>query len=236
VSALLRKDLRLLAPWAWALVPGHALFAATGIFSPEVFFWMNAALACAFTTVLLILEWRLDAERFVASLPVTRDDIVRARYLSALGAALVATPLYALYGHALSAIGRDRLLQLWGERTPGWESWEGCFAFFLVVSLLSLVFLPFHFRLGFGRGAASFVAVTALLLLSGGVVLLWLGGGGHGVSAHVRLPSEMVRLAVTGLSASWGPWPATALILTLLAGLGLLSLGLSLCFYGRRDI
>jgi hypothetical protein len=236
VRTLLVKDLRLLAPWAWPIVPGHAIFAANGIFAPEVFFWMNAALACSFTVVLLVIEWRHGGERFVASLPVARADVVKARYGGALGAALVATCLYGLYGHALAAIGGDRLTRIWGGRPAGWESWEGYLAFFVVVSLACSAFLPFHFRLGFGRGSAVFVATALPLLLLAGLVPRWLARGTVEAGAPPLLPSESIQAALAGLSASLGAWITAALALAAVAAVGILSVDLSVRFYDRRDL
>jgi ABC-type Na+ efflux pump permease subunit len=235
LTALLQKDLRLLATWAWAIVPGHALFAVNGAFSPEFFFWVNVALAGAFTGVLLTIEWRLDADRFLNSLPVSRADVVKARYLAALGAALVATALYGLYGHALTAVGRGRVSRLWGVSTPGWESWEGLLALFLVVALLSFAFLPFHFRLGFGRGSAAFAAWAAPLASLG---LLWLVREAAGTTrgGAIPLPAEALREGLERLSLSVGPGLAAAAALAAVVGVGAVSLRLSVASYEKRDL
>jgi hypothetical protein len=234
VTALLAKDLRLLRPWAWLIVPGHAAFAVNGVFSPELLFWVNAVLAVAVTVVLLTIEWGFDAERFVASLPVSRAEVVRARYASVLAVALVATPLYGIYGHALTAtaIGRDRLPRIWSGHTPGWESWEGCLAFFLVVTLASFTFLPFHFRLGLGRGCAAFAALALAVALPGGLAARPLGGGdGSGT-----LPGEALRAGLSRLSAAWDPWLTVAVALAATAAVGALSCRLSIRFYDQRDL
>jgi hypothetical protein len=231
VTALLAKDLRLLRPWAWLIVPGHAVFAVNGVLSPEAFFWTNAALAVALTVVLLTIEWRFDAERFVASLPVSRADVVKARYAGALGVALVAMPLYGLYGHALTAIGRDRLLRIWSGHAPGWESWEGFLAFFLVVSLVSFAFLPLHFRLGLGRASAVFAASVLALALLAGVVSRLVGGEGSGA-----LPGEALRAGLGRLSLAWGPWVTIAAALVATAAAGTLSCLFSVRSYERRDL
>jgi ABC-type Na+ efflux pump permease subunit len=231
VTALLSKDLRLLRPWVWLIVPGHALFAVNGILSPELFFWVNAVLAVAVTVILLTIEWRFDAERFVASLPVSRADVVKARHAGALAVALLATPLYGLYGHALTTIGRDRLQRIWRGHAPGWESWEGYLAFFLVATLASFAFLPFHFRLGLGRGSAVFGASALTLAGFGGLAARSLDGDGPGA-----LPGEVLREWLSRLSTAWDPWLTVAAALAATAGVGALSYRLSLRFYDRRDL
>jgi ABC-type Na+ efflux pump permease subunit len=230
VTALLRKDLRLLGPWAWAIVPGHALFAANAIVSPELFFWANAALAGAFTALLLTIEWKLDAERFVASLPVSRAEVVRARYLGALAAAIVAPALYAVYGRALSALAGARLPRVWRGRAAGWESWEGLLALFLVIALVSFAFLPLHFRLGFGKGSGAFAACAVALAAPG---LLWLA---RDTAAARTGPAEALRAGLVGLAETAGPGLTAATVLALVGGLGTLSLRLSVAFYEKRDL
>jgi hypothetical protein len=68
VRALLLKDLRLLRPYWWLIVPGHVLIGANGIVRPETFFAMNVVLACAYTFGLLLVEWKHGAALGGASL------------------------------------------------------------------------------------------------------------------------------------------------------------------------
>lgn len=215
MTGLILKDLRVLRPWWWLIVPGHLLFAANGVLSPETFFGMNVALALAFTLGLLILEWRQDADRFVASLPVTRGDMVRARYAGALGAAVVATVAYAAYGSLLLGFATERLLQRWpGPR--GWESTQGLAVFFLTVWLLTVAYLPFYFRSGLAKGT-----------------WLFLGSVGAGAVAVAAL------LRWRGLSSSVGEGASGFTVLVAMAAgalLGWASLRLSVRFYERRDL
>jgi hypothetical protein len=160
VTRLVLKDLRVLQPWWWLIVPGYALFAANGIVSPELFFGMNAALVWAYSIVLMLIDWTQDADRFVAGLPVSREDVVKARHASALGAAFLGTVLYGVYGRVLLAFATERLRDRWAD-TPGWGSAAGLVAFFLTVWVVSVVYLPFYFRWGFAKGTWLFVATLA---------------------------------------------------------------------------
>ena len=42
MKALVLKDLRVLRPWWWLIVPGHMLFGANGIVAPQSFFTPKA--------------------------------------------------------------------------------------------------------------------------------------------------------------------------------------------------
>jgi len=236
MKALLAKDLRQLGPWALLILPAHAVLAANGIFSPEFYFWWSAGLALGFTVLLLTLEWRLDAERFVASLPVSRAEVVKARYAATLAVAVVATALFGLYGEALTSMGRHRLPRIWAGRLPGWESWEGYLALFLVLSLVSLTFLPFHFRLGFGRGSVAFLATALPTALLSVLAARGLGEGASSAAAHAPLPSEAIRTALAAQAGQWGAGSTAAASLIAVALLGFLSVRLSIRFYDRRDL
>ena len=219
VTALLLKDLRVLRPWWWLIVPGHMLFGANGIISPESFFGMNVALACGYTVLLLLIDWKHDADRFVASLPVSREDMVKARYAGALGAAVCGTILYAFYGRVLLGFGGERLLRRW-PGTPGWESVEGLLALFLVAWVVGVIYLPFHFRWGLGKGSWLFLASVALVVVVGAVLLRWLS-----VPWTLASVSKALAIPGTAIAALGGA-----------AILGWLSLLASVRSYDRRDL
>jgi hypothetical protein len=219
VSGLLLKDLRVLRPWWWLIAPGHLLFAANGIVSPELFFGMNAALAWAYTAILIMVDWTQDADRFVASLPVDREEVVKARYAGALGAAVLGTILYAVYGRVILSLATGRLRERWAD-APGWESAAGLLAFFLTVWLVSAVYLPFYFRWGLARGTWLFAATLA----PAAFVVAWL---------HSQLP---LPGAAASLAGGAGPALPGIGALVLAAALGWGSLRLSARFYAARDL
>ena len=219
MRALALKDLRVLRPWWWLIVPGHMLFGANGIVSPQSFFAMNVTLAWAFTVILLLIEWTQDADRFLGSLPVSREDVVRARYAQVLGAAFGATILYVLYGRVLFVFATERLLERW-PGTPGWESVDGLLTFFLTVWLVSVAFLPFHFRWGLGKGSWLFLVCMAAMVVGATALVRWIS-----LSWTLTAVSEVAGTAVTLIVA-----------LALGAVLGWLSLRVSIRFYDRRDL
>jgi hypothetical protein len=219
MKALVLKDLRVLRPWWGLIVLGHLLFTANGIVTPSAFFVMNAALTWAFTVLLLIVDWSQEADRFLASLPVDRRDVVRARYVQALGAAAVGTLLYALYGRVWLAFATRRLLERWPD-ARGWESVEGLLAFFLVAWVVSVVYLPFHFRWGLGKGTWLFLASLALVIVVGAALLRWLS-----LPWTLASVSKALATPVTAIAALGGA-----------AILGWLSLLASVRSYDRRDL
>jgi hypothetical protein len=198
VTALLLKDLRLLRPWWWIIVPIHVLFAANGVLSPETFFAINVVLALALTVALLIVEWQQEADRFVASLPVSRGQVVRARYAWILGVALGGTVLYAVYGSVLLALGTDRILARW-PGPPGWESVAGLVTFFATVWLVSVAYLPFYYRAGLGKGTWWFV-VCALPLVGIAVPLM---RSPYGTPEMLETPGSVAAVLALSALAGW---------------------------------
>jgi hypothetical protein len=127
---------------------------------------------------------------------------------------------------------------MWGKSAPGWQSWQGVLGFFLVAAVIGLVFLPFHFRFGLGRGGGVFLAASLPLGLALGLAVRLLGGrpGAPGVWPSGSLPSEALQAALSSLATAFGA-PAT-LVLTLgaTALIGVASLRLSLRAQERRDL
>jgi hypothetical protein len=219
VTALLLKDLQVLRPGWWLIVLVCLLFGANGIVSPEMFFGMNVLLALALTGGLLVVEWKQDADRFVGSLPVSRKDVVRARYLWALGVAMAGTVVYPVYGGVLLGFGTERLLQRW-PTPPAWESPEGLLAFFVTVWLVSVAYLPFYFRSGLGKGTGLFLASLVPVIVGGAALVRWLSP-----SSTLTAAAEVMGTPLTVVGA-----------LALAAALGWLSLRLAVRFYDRRDL
>ena len=235
---LLAKDLRLVAPYLWLIVPAHVLFCVQAFLVPELDFWMNLAVALAWTAAIALVEWQSDTDRLLASLPAARTTIVEARYASSLAAVAIGALLYVVYGHAVMAVATDRLTARWSGTTPAWTSADGVAAFLLLGYVLVVAFLPFYFRFGFPRGATLF-SVSAAVAIAVATALTRLGGRGEFAAgpAHAGFaPSETVRGWLSSLSAWLGPELASLSVLAAAAALGVLSVRLSIQFYKGRDL
>lgn len=222
---LIAKDVRLVAPYVWLIVPGHVLWCAQAFLVPELYFWLSLAAALAWTVTVLLIEWHLEADRLVASLPVTRAAIVRARYASAFGALALSALLYVVYGHALMAVAGERLAGRW-HGAASWSSVDGLAAFVAIGYVLIAGFLPFHFRFGLPFGASLFAVVAAL------VAAVATAAGAGGAVTGVP-PSEAARQYLSPLLLSWERGLAA---LAAAAAVGALSLWLSIRFHERRDL
>jgi hypothetical protein len=234
---LLAKDVRLVAPYWWVILPAHLLWCVQSLLIPELDFWMNLGAALSWTAALAMIDWHYDSDRFVASLPVPRASIVASRYVSALAAVLLGAALYAFYGHATAAVAAERLLARW-PGTPAWATSDGLAAFLLVGYAILIGFLPFQFRFGFPLGTGLFAVSAAAGLSVAGVLAPVVGSVevSTGRSELARLPSGTVREWLWLLSTEWGTVPSALVILVVAAALGLVSLRLSVRFYERRDL
>ncbi len=237
---LLARDVRLVAPYLWLIVPVHALYSIQAFLNPELYFWMNLAAALAWTAAVTAIEWHFDADHLIAGLPVTRAAIVSARYASALGGLVLGAVLFVLYGHLTMAVAPDRVAERW-QGSPSWATADGVIAFLLVGYAAVTTFLPFLFRWGLPAGASLFAA-SAVVAVSAGTL------AGRAVSRAVPAArvmadlteslswSDMVRGWLVALSASWGPWLAGLMLLAGAAALGAASVRLSIRFYDRREL
>jgi len=231
---LLAKDVRLVGPYVWLIIPAHVLFCAQAFLVPELDFWMNLAVALSWTVVVALLDWRFDSDRLLASLPVARATIVKARYASAVAVMALGALLYVIYGHGVMAVATKRLVEN-SSREPAWASADGIAAFLLVGHVLVIAFLPFYFRFGLPLGAGLF-STAAALIVSAATALTHLPGGRESASRTALTPSESIRAWLSWLSASWGPEAASVAILAAAALAGMLSVRLSIRFYQGRDL
>lgn len=214
---LLAKDVRLVAPHLWIIVPAHALWCLQASISPYLYLWMSLAAALGWTAAIVTIEWRTGADRVVASLPVTRAGIVQARYASALGGLALGAVLYLLYGHAVRVMASEAALsRLLGEAV--WALDEGAVAFVAVGYALIIGFLPFYFRFNLPLGASLFT-VSAGLMVSAAMAL----GGFAGFSWSLSGASSL-------------GWPAWLAALAVAVALGVFSTWLSVRFYESRDL
>jgi hypothetical protein len=231
---LVAKDLRLVAPYLWLIVPVHALYSIQAFLNPELYFWMNLAAALAWTAAVTAIEWHLDADHFVASLPVTRAAIVSARYASAIGGLAVGAALFALYGRVTMAVATARATARW-QGPPSWGSIDGVLAFLIVGYVVLTTFMPFFFRWGLPIGAAIFSA-TAAVVVSAGTMLVRDAARTSGGTAGALSLSQAIRGWLVALSTSSGPWLAGLILLASAAALGAASVWLSIRFYERREL
>jgi len=177
MSSLVWKDVvaggRLLA----VVLPLGVLQVATFALTGPLFF----VGAMMFTGLLafgsIAIEEMQDTERLWASLPVTRGQIVAARYTTVLLG--IATGL----GSSWAAGRAAAMLPITPEWDPAAVANPGVLAAMAAILMLSAaVFLPLCFRFGAGRGVVIYLAVSVgfLLLVSvaGQVILLARGYSG----------------------------------------------------------
>ena len=214
---LLARDVRLVAPYLWLIVPGHVLWCVQAFLSPSLYFWASLAAALGWTAAIVTIEWRADADRVVAGLPVTRATIVQARYVSALGGLALGAALYLLYGYVVSAVASEATLHRW-HGVAGWTSLDGVLAFAVAGYALIIGFLPFFFRFNLPLGASLF-AVSAGLMVSAVMAL----GGFAGFSWSLSGASSI-------------GWPAWLAAVAVAVALGAFSTWLSVRFYESRDL
>ena len=175
--------------------------------------------AIAFTTMFLLLVVStfqgptFDVEAFLVSLPVTRSQLVRARYLtSGLG-------LLAGLALPLTVAGLAHTLLPGHAAAPTPQELRATVFLAIVDAVGLFVFLPLIHTFEPSRGILAFCIATVLALGGG---LAW--GGLDGVAALFHFFQDVLAR----------PLPSLAVGGCLLA-LGLVSLGVSILGYARRS-
>jgi ABC-type transport system involved in multi-copper enzyme maturation permease subunit len=228
---LVWKDITMARWFLVAAIPIYVvqLMSLAGI--PPAFALLTLFGAGFFGMVSIGVEESQDTETLWNSLPVSRDQVVYARYATVLLG--VGFALAASWGVGAS------LVALFPREDPGGGP-LGAAAYVAIgsfVLLLAAVFLPCYFRFGAGLGAQVFtaLAVGGLIVLSVAGALVLLIRGDADALAQLRSPSpEQIEVLTTWLEvrAGWllGGLAASAVAITTWSSM------LSVQFYRARDL
>jgi ABC-type transport system involved in multi-copper enzyme maturation permease subunit len=233
MTDLVWKDI-VVARWVLILlIPFYVLQLAFTASQAPIFFIFTTLFTGLLGFGSIGLEDHQNTESLWCSLPVTRRDVVLARYLS--------TALGLLLGLGLSwSIGRATTLWMGTAARGGSAASTGFLvyaALFALLVLLAAVFLPCYFRFGAGRGLVVFSAIGIGVLIVAPLLLqlaLLLAGYGNPL-----MDPEVWRRGAEELDAEEGIRLARRVVagLTVLAcGAALLSAGLSVRFFEKRDL
>ncbi len=229
---LFLKDVKAGAIFLWAVVPLNVVAALQVSRSGGAFFWANVTCAALILVAVSMLEWKNDAEPFVHSLPVTRAMVVRGRYLTAAAVGLLSLLVGATVGTA-----RGLGLAAQGMPWPRWVSGDMALAFLLAFTVVAAIYLPCHFRWGFGRGN-----VAAALVLTAGIVVIGLAGpaltgiqAAASGAAQSGVPPGRIPQGVALLVEEVGLVAGGIIVMALAAGLLAVSAQVAARAYERRE-
>jgi len=200
---LVRKDIGVVAAFGWLIVwlvaPSYLVPAIAAARTGGVYLWVNVAFAAAAIVSVCLLDARSGADRFIHSLPVTRADVVRARYVTAIVLALVVLGIG-------SAIGVTRTLASAssGEAWPRWLALDVGLAYLIVLAIIISVYLPCYFRWGYGAGTVVAAALLAGIVLAGDVAGGMAGLREAAVPALAGLPRGFAVRMAAAAAARWG--------------------------------
>ena len=237
--ALFKKDMRITRIFWAPMAFSYSLFLLMFMENIWVYLATGAGLTFVAAAIALAIDDFYRADPLFAALPGTRRDLVAGRYLSWAMITAAGLALF-LADTALLRVG-------FGDRSPRLGtllSLKGAAAFLIGTLLAGLVFLPFHFRLGFWRGmwgftATGFVLTVAALNTIARLVPEEAYGGAGSID---RLPAAFGPTARGLRSLAWlidrnvGAPLVLAVAALILALLSFLSYRLSVRFYRKRDL
>jgi hypothetical protein len=231
---LMRKDLRVVAGFgwllAWLVAPSYLVPVMTASRAGGMIFWVNVAFATAALVSVCLLEARSGADRFIHSLPVTRADVVRARYGTAIALAAVVLGIGAAAGMALALATAPP-----GAAWPRWFSPDVGLAYLVVMAIVIAIYLPCYFRWGYGRGSVAAAVLLAGLVIAGDAIgneadsLARLAPGAGG------LPRGLLVRTVVAMADTWGLAAASLAVAAAVAGLLAASAALAVRAYRTRE-
>ena len=194
---LIQKDVRVIAAFGWLIMwlvaPSYLVPAMLAARAGGAFLWVNVAFGAAAIVSVCLLDARSGADRFIHSLPLTRTDVVRGRYGTAVVLALVVMGIGAGFGLAVWSASRDGA---W----PRWLSPDVGLAYLVVMAIIISVYLPCYFRWGYGAGTVVAAALLAGLIVAGDVV----GTREEGATMLAGLPRGFAVRMTAAAVARWG--------------------------------
>ena len=208
--SLIGKDLRATALYLSIKVPTLGLLLLGALVAGKAFLVVASVMAAILIVVAPALDWSVGADAFVHSLPVSRADVVRARYALSL---LLAAGCFILA--TVMAVTFAWVRQAHGLAWPAWVAAETALTGVIYISAFVAIFLASVYRLGIIFGGIVTTMIFAVLSPAG-----------------IRLVAPS---AVADLSASIGSVAAGAGIVVVMAALLWLSMRISIRSYERRE-
>ncbi len=156
---LVGKDIRVVVLYLCLIVPTLGLLVVGALFEGKAFLALSCVMAATVVAVALMADWTLGTESFVHSLPVSRTDVVKARYTTSLllaGGCLILSAGIAVIFASNYAVR----VGAW----PAWVAVEMALTAVVYVGVYIAVFLGCLFRLGMARGGA--VSTMAFIVLA----------------------------------------------------------------------
>lgn len=224
--SLLYKDLRVGLVFLCLAIPCFAIGASAGVRGGPVFFWISLVFAVALVLGTSQMDWRHGVDRFMHSLPVSRDLVVRARYAWAVLAGAL-----TLVAAGIAGVVQAVRLTSAGQEWPRWVSADVALAWMLLFAIIVALYLPCYFRWGHGKGY-----IIGALTIAGGVV-----AGGLVSQMYARedviasLPRGLVMAMVVQAAARIGIPVTAALVIGLSGILLLVSARLAARSYRQRE-
>lgn len=207
---LMNKDLRVVGGFGWLVVwlvaPSYLVPAMLAARMGGGIFWVNVAFGTAAIVSVCLIDARSGADRFIHSLPVTRTDVVRARYGTAVVLALLVLGVGVAIGLVAGSVSNSA-----GAPSPRWFSADVGLAYLVVMATVIAIYLPCYFRWGYGAGTVVAAILLAGLVIVGDVVGSHPGFTGAPAPGAAGLPRGVVVRAVVEMVQDRGLIVAAAL-------------------------
>lgn len=234
---LVAKDFRITRLFWLPAVFSYLVFLLTACEVTWLMLLVGIVLVLVLSSLILLIDDVHRSEVLYGALPVTRRDIVLARYLTV---GIITAICLALF-----YLGTAEIMALFGEKgsylRPLMSPRTGL-AFFASVGLSMSIFLPLFFRFGLGKAVLRFliivlggsIVLTAFLELFGPDLVALLNRGRDG--AVTATGPALVPAFLSRIESLLGEIPFAAFVLTVTAAAVAVSARSSIRIYRRRDL
>ncbi len=200
---------------------------------------VGIALALVLPVLILLIEDRYSTDALHGALPVTRRDIVFARFLTAGSVMVICLALFYLGTAGIIGLLDEKGSHLRPLLTP-----RAGLAFVAAIGLLMSLFLPIFFRSGLGKAVLRLmvillggsIALTGLLRLFEPGLLTFVNRGRDVGEATLGSGPALIVPLFSKIESALGGTVFAVVILALTALAVFVSARLSIRFYSRRDL
>ncbi len=226
---LIEKDFRAMK-WYFVMIMANWLLYSFAMFRFGYFVQGCSIFTIFLPMIFLLVDTAHNSESLIYSLPVKRQQIVRARYLSSLIVLTFGLLITLLLGYTIE--------NLTGSQDAMLESLftiSGAFAFVLKALVMTAFILPFFYKYGLRTGFPVFMgfllAVTLILLGAEYIISIT-----RGDDMFMMPIFSGIITVIAEFSNEIGMIPFRVLSLVIIVSLVLLSMKLSEKYYNKRDL
>ncbi|MCP4724496.1 MAG: ABC-2 transporter permease [bacterium] len=226
---LIEKDFRVIK-WYFVMFMANWVLYSFALFRFGLFIPGCSVFTILLPMIFLLVDTAHKSESMICSMPVKRNEIIRARYLSSLIILTFGLLITLLMGFTIENLtdSKDALI-------GSLFTISGALGFVLKAMVMTAFILPFYYKYGIATGFPVFMAflLAVILILLGIEYVISIM---RGLDMFMMPIFSGIITVIAEFSNEIGMIPFRVLSLVIIVSLVLLSMKLSEKYYNKRDL